>query len=100
MFSCFPLRRTRNTAQRVLAALKKIMSLYFSIFGEGVGFMSSKRFLVCDRMKGKMIELPDYRGDRNYDDAFIDLQKRYLGCTDCEFKCPPTVRYAYRKKEG
>ena len=99
MFSCFPLRRTRNTAQRVLAALKKIMSLYFSIFGEGVGFMSSKRYLVCDRAEGKMIELPDYRGDKGYDDALIDIVKIKL-CRDCMFKCPPTVRYAYRKKEG
>ena len=51
-----------------------------------------KRFLSCERFN-KDIALQDYKGDMRYDEALIDLQRHYLGCTDCKHKCPPVVRY-------
>ena len=61
--------------------------------------MASKRFLVCDRDDSKMIGLPDYDGDRNYDDTYINFVKNEL-CHNCMYKCKPVVRFSYRKKEG
>ena len=50
MLSCFPLRCITSTAQRGLTALEKIMSLYFSIFGEGVGLWPVSDFWFATEM--------------------------------------------------
>lgn len=51
-----------------------------------------KRYLTCEKYN-KELKLHDYKGDMRYDEALIDLQRYYLGCTDCEHTCPPVVRY-------